>query len=153
MVELSDVAGAEYQFARHEHDELRAGLDEMHFAARAILQTTFADGARRIGPVCGWLTGVLMPHIAWEGAVIFPEIDEVSTSTWPTRLMRFDHLQINRAALVVEKDIERICNGQPTPDERRDAYDRLVGLETLIRAHLEREETFALPILDGRSFD
>ena len=150
MVELADVAGAEYSFARHEHAELRIGLDQMHSAARAIVEMSAADSARRIRPVCAWLTDVLMPHVAWEGAVIFPEIDELSATTLPTRLMRFDHIQINRAALLVEKDFEHICRGDPIPDGRRDAYDHLVGLETLIRAHLEREEAFLLPILDGR---
>ena len=150
MVELADVAGAEYAFARHENTELRAGLDQMHSVARAIAQGTAADAARRIRPVCGWLTDVLMPHVAWEGSVIFPEIDDISTTTWPTMLMRFDHTQINREALLVEKDVERLYGIKPTTDERRDAYDHLIALEALIRAHLEREEAFLLPILNSR---
>lgn len=151
MVELADIAGAEYSFARHEHAELRIGLDQMHSAARAIVEMNATDGARRIRPVCTWLTDVLMPHVAWEGAVIFPEIDQLSTTTWPTTLMRFDHFQIHRGSLVVEKDIDRVCGDDATADERRDAYDHLIALEAIIRAHLEREEAFLLPILDGRA--
>ena len=153
MVELADVAGAEYSFARHEHLELRPGLDKMHAAARTLVQLTASDSARRLKPICAWLTDVLMPHVAWEGAVIFPEIDEMSATTLPTRLMRFDHSQINRAALLVEKDVDDICRGDTTADERRDAYDHLIRLETLIRAHLDREEEFLLPILNGRLTD
>jgi iron-sulfur cluster repair protein YtfE (RIC family) len=150
MVEMADVAGAEFAFARHEHTELRAGLDQMHAAARTLTGLPVADAAGRLRPVCQWLSEELLPHVAWEGAVIFPEIDEISASTWPTRLMRFDHIQIHRTALLVERDIERICIGETTGEDRRDAYDHLIALEALIRAHLEREETFLIPVLDGR---
>jgi hemerythrin-like domain-containing protein len=150
MVELADVAGAEYAFARHEHMELRTGLDQMHSAARAFTRMTDADGARLIGPLRDWLANVLLPHFAWEGTVIFPEIDELSTTTWPTRLMRFDHVQISRAARLAEVNIDHICMGEATSEERHDVHDMLVGLETLIRSHLEREDAFLLPILDGR---
>lgn len=150
MVELADVAGAEFAFARHEHAELRAGLDQMHTAARTLTGLQIGDASGRLRPVCEWLSEELLPHVAWEGAVIFPEVDELSASTWPTRLMRFDHIQINRAAVLVERDIEGICIGETTGEERRDAYDHLITLEALIRAHLEREETFLMPVLDRR---
>lgn len=151
MVELADVVGAETAFTRHEHIELRAGLDMMHRAARALIEVTATDAMSRLRPVCNYVTDELMPHVAWEGAVIFPEVDQISATTWPTRLMRFDHAQINRAALVVENDVGRVCQGQTTALERLDAYDHLLTLETLIRAHLEREDAFVMPILDARA--
>src|SRR4051794_25619298 len=149
MVELADVAGAELAFARHEHAELRAGLDQVHRAARTLDQAPATDATARLRPICRWLTDELMPHIAWETAVVFSEVDEASATGWPTSLMRFDHAQIDRAALVVEKDVERLCRNEATTDERREAYDHLVTLESLVRAHLEREEAFVMPILDG----
>ncbi|HEY7023583.1 MAG TPA: hemerythrin domain-containing protein [Candidatus Limnocylindrales bacterium] len=151
MVELADVAGAETAFARHEHKELRASLDRMHSAARALVEIPINSSIKRLAPVCAFLTDELMPHVAWEGSVIFPEVEELSATTWPTRLMRFDHIQINRAAIAVERDVERICRMETTSDERRNAYDHLIELEALIRAHLEREEAFLMPILDGRT--
>lgn len=151
MVELAAVAGAEGAYARHEHAELRAGLAHVHEAARALIRVPTGDAVRRLKPVCAFLTDELMPHVAWEGSVIFPEVEELSLTTWPTRLMRFDHIQINRAAVRVEKDIERICGVETSSEERRDAYDDLIVLETLIRAHLEREEMFVMPILEARN--
>jgi hemerythrin-like domain-containing protein len=150
MVELADVVGAETAFTRHEHVELRAGLDMIHRAARALIELTAEDAKSRLRAVCSYVSDELMPHVAWEGAVIFPEVDQLSATTWPTRLMRFDHVQINRAALAVENDVERICQGGSTALGRLDAYDDLVTLEALIRAHLEREDAFVMPILDAR---
>jgi len=151
MVEMADVVGAEFTFERHEHAELRSGLDQMHAAARALVGLPPHDAVVRLRPICAWLSAELMPHVAWEGTVIFPEVDHLSATTWPTRLMRFDHIQINRAALLVERDIERLCRVETSAEDRRDAYDHLIALEALIRSHLEREETFLIPILDGRS--
>jgi hypothetical protein len=147
MVELADVAGAEYAFARHEHAELRDGLDHMHSVARLIGWGTVVGS--RLGPVSTWLEGVFLPHVAWEGAVIFPEIEELTSSTWPTTVMRFDHAQISRSARLVERDLD-LLGDAATMDQRRDAYEHLIALETLIRAHLEREDAFLLPILAGR---
>ena len=150
MVEFADVAGAEGAYERHEHAELRAGLDQVHAAARAAARATLVDVAQRLGPVEAWLTNILLPHVAWEGAVIFPEVDDMARNVWPTSVMRFDHMQIERAARDVEKDIIHLTGRLPTADERNDLYDDLIGLEVIVRSHLEREEQFLLPILDGR---
>lgn len=150
MVELFDVAGAEYAFARHEHAELRAGLDHMNATARAIAQLSTDECAARVRPVCAWLTEVLLPHVAWEGTVIFPEIDELSATTWPTRLMRFEHSQINRRVVALDKHVDRLCGTAPSADERLELHDQLIAIEALIRAHLEREEAFLLPYLNAQ---
>jgi iron-sulfur cluster repair protein YtfE (RIC family) len=148
MVKLADVAGAEAAFARHEHAELRTGLEHLRRAARTIDHAPIDDVKARLRPVCEWLSYELMPHVAWEGAVIFPEVEEISATAWPTRLMRFDHIQINRAVIALERAVDRIVHDVTTADERRDTYDGLISLATLIESHLDREETFLIPLID-----
>jgi iron-sulfur cluster repair protein YtfE (RIC family) len=148
MVKLADMAGAEAAFARHEHVELRAGLEQLRRAARTLEHAPRDEIRARFRSVSEWISYELMPHIAWEAAVIFPEVDEVSATTWPTKLMRFDHIQINRAVIAVERDVDRISNEITTAEQRRDAYDHLISLSTLIEAHLDREEAFLMPLID-----
>jgi iron-sulfur cluster repair protein YtfE (RIC family) len=148
MVKLADMAGAEAAFARHEHGELRAGLEQIRRAARTLEHAPLEEIKGRLRSVSEWISYELMPHIAWEGAVIFPEVDEVSATTWPTKLMRFDHIQVNRAAIAVERHVERVTNELTTAEQRRDAYDDLISLATLIEAHLDREEAFVMPLID-----
>jgi hypothetical protein len=62
--------------------------------------------------------------------------------------MRFDHIQINRAVIALERAVDRIVHDVTTADERRDTYDGLISLATLIESHLDREETFLIPLID-----
>jgi hemerythrin-like domain-containing protein len=150
MAEFADVVGAEAVFARHEHDELRDGLDQLMVAARAVMSTACPDIAPRVRPIEVWLTKVLIPHVVWERAVIFPEVDDLSGNVWPTAVMAFDHMQIERAARVIEREVVDLSGRTATSDDRAQVYEHVIGLEALIRAHLEREDEFLLPILDGQ---
>ena len=48
--------------------------------------------------VLHWLDGTLGPHIAWEEAWLYPEIDARTGTPWATRAARFDHRQIREMA-------------------------------------------------------
>jgi hypothetical protein len=148
MVEMADVAGAELSFAKHEHAELRAGIDEIHEAAGVLGWTSNEQAAVSIGRVRNWVQAVLVPHAAWEDAVIYPEIERRTHTDWSVKLARYEHYQIERAAGCLGADIETL-RGPVTHQEACEIRAHLIALETLIRAHMEREELFLLPAIDG----
>jgi len=150
MVELADVIGAESSFARHEHSEFGPDLDEIHAVADAVGRLAATDAAHAVLGVRGWFATVLMPHATWEDAVIYPEIDRVTGTKWATKLMRFEHHQIERTAQLLDGDIELLREGMLTHAQLCEIRAHLLGLETLLRAHIEREELFLLPVIQER---
>ena len=107
-----------------------------------------ADLAPALRTLVDWLEHSFEPHTAWEEQWLFPRLDQRAGSGWPGRLMRFEHDQIQRAVaeLAVERDTLR---HEPTHDDLLRLRSRLYGLEAIIRAHIEREERFLLPLLDA----
>jgi hemerythrin-like domain-containing protein len=150
MPELASVIGAEYSFARHEHAELGAGLDEIHTVADAVGRLAATDAAHAVLGVRGWLATVLIPHAEWEDSVIYPEIERVTGTKWATKLMRFEHLQIERAGQLLDGDVELLRDGLLTHAQLCEIRAHLLGLEALLRAHIEREELFLLPVIEER---
>lgn len=149
MVEMADVARAEYAFASHEHAELLAGLEQIHVAAEVVGRASPVDALVWIRRVRNWTVGTLEPHAVWEESTIYREIDEITGTTWSTKLMRFEHYQIGRTALLLDEDIATFERGVPAHEQRFEIYAHLIALETLVRAHIEREEAFLLPLVDG----
>jgi iron-sulfur cluster repair protein YtfE (RIC family) len=147
MVELADVAGAEYSFARHEHAELRAGLAELHDIADVAGRVPATEAAAAIRRIRHWLAAVLVPHAAWEDSVIYPEIEEATGTKWATKLMRFEHFQIERSVQVLDQDILTLAEPVITHDQVCEIRSHILGLEAVLRAHIEREDLFLLPIL------
>lgn len=146
MVEMSDIAGAEFTYAMHEHRELRAGVEEIHTVASAIGWGTTKDAMAAVWRIRSWFSGVFVPHAAWEDAVVYPEIERTTNTDWSTKLMRFEHYQIERAATKLDADAD-VLRGALTHDQTSEIRGHLFGLEALLRAHLEREELFLLPLL------
>jgi hemerythrin-like domain-containing protein len=147
MVEMADVVGAEFTFAKHEHAELKAGVDEIHETANSLGWTTNAQAAGRIGHLRNWIQTVLVPHAAWEDAVIYPEIERRTHTDWSVKTARYDHYQIERAASKLTGDIE-VLGGPVTHEQACEVRGDLLALEALLRAHIEREELFLLPVLE-----
>ena len=49
---------------------------------------------------------------------------------------------------------QRLLDSQPSGDRHAEARCHLFGLEALLRAHIEREERFLIPLLvDSRTLD
>jgi len=146
MVEMADIVGAEYSFAKHEHRELRRGLDQIHDAASVLGWSSNAQAAAQIGRVSEWVQQVLVPHAAWEDAVVYPEIERRTHTDWSVKQARYEHLQIERAASLLDGDIDALSE----PVDHQAACEirgHLLALEALLRAHVEREELFLLPVL------
>jgi hemerythrin-like domain-containing protein len=146
MVEMSDVAGAEFSFARHEHMELKQGVDKIHEAANALGWTSNQQAALQIRRVRNWIQTVLVPHAAWEDAVVYPEIERRTHTEWSVKQARYEHFQIERAASRLTEDIE-LLSGPVTHQAACEIRGHLLALEALLRAHIEREELFLLPVL------
>lgn len=133
-------------FAEHEHDELAAGVDRIHELCEALSVLPVDQRAASIRRVVHWFEAELQPHMAWEESWLFPMIDDRARTPWATRLVRFDHQQISAR-------VERL-HGFCAEDRHVRAASiatlvaELSGLEALVRANLEREERFLLPLME-----
>lgn len=134
-------------FVRHEHQDLRPGLYRIHDLALRATHLPTPELSVGVLDVLAWTAEVLGPHMAWEEASLYPEFDAVAATPWATRLMRFEHHQIHE--LVVQLRARRADlvahDGVHDPAQ---VMASLVALETLVRAHVEREERELIPLLD-----
>jgi len=139
---------AVHAFVEHEHDELAAGVDRIHAAACDLAALPASEIVVRVGDVLRWVDETLRPHMAWEETWLFPQIDARVGTPWATRLVRFDHRQIDRQAELASTHRLDVRHG-PSARAAGDLRCDLIALEALVRANLEREERFLLPILEA----
>lgn len=134
-------------FAEHEHEELSAGIGRIHELGKELATMPIDQRAASIHKVLHWVEADLKPHMAWEEHWLFPLIDGRTHTSWPTRYARFDHQQITAQA---ERLFAHADAGShfPSPDAVTLIAD-LSGLETLLRATVEREERLILPLLES----
>lgn len=133
-------------FAEHEHQELAAGIDRIHELGEELATLSVDQRAGSIRRVLEWVDADLKPHMAWEDAWLFPQIDARAHTQWATRLVRFDHQQI--AAQADRLHAHSACEGHVPSHDTVALVADLSALETLLRANLEREERFLLPLLE-----
>lgn len=146
----ADEGRAVWAFAEHEHRDLAHGINRIHDVACLVGHLATPDLSARVLDVLHWLDGTLGPHIAWEDGWLFPEID-ARTGTTATRAARFEHRQIREVTARLRADHERLDRRGGPGDKNAETRSDLVRLEVLIRAHLEHEERFLIPLLeDGR---
>lgn len=138
---------AERSFVDHEHRDLRPGIDRIHDVARAVGTIAAPDLSIVLLDVLDWVDRVVEPHAAWEDGWLYPEFDRRAGTPWATRIMRFEHHQIRKAASLLEVDREALRH-EPNHDQACELVGHLMALETLLRAHVEREERFLIPLLD-----
>ena len=138
---------AEHAFIDHEHRDLRPGLDRIHEVARAVGTVAAPDLSIVLLDVLDWVDKVVEPHCAWEDGWLYPEFDRRAGTPWATRMMRFEHVQIRAAAGWLEADRETLRH-EPNHEQACEIVGHLIGLETAIRSHIEREERFLVPLLD-----
>jgi hypothetical protein len=143
-----------WAFAEHEHRDLIRGINRIHDVACEIGRRPAFELSTHIVGVLGWHDSVLAPHIRWEESWLYPQIDRLTGTPWATRSARFDHQQIREAATKVRMD-ERALAAAGGLDVQADVRCHLFGLEALLRAHVEREERFLIPLLneDGAALD
>jgi hemerythrin-like domain-containing protein len=145
-------AVAIWAFEEHEHRGLVRGINLIHEVACQIGSLTSMEVSTHVLGVLAWLEGVLDPHVAWEEAWLFPEIDARTGTPWATRAARFDHQQLRSATGRLRAD-QTLPRGQATAAQMAEARCQLFGLEALLRAHIEREERFLVPLLNEPPLD
>ena len=137
----------ERRFVEQEHREIAAGVDRILHVAELAGSLSSPDLRDALRDLLAWLERSLEPHISWEEQWLYPRLDEIADSTWPARLMSFEHQQIRRQIAVLDGDREALRH-EPTHQRLVDLRGHLYALDALIRAHIEREDRFLLPILD-----
>jgi hypothetical protein len=123
-------------FVQHEHHDLAAGIEHIHMTACELASL----------PADRMSSRVLKPHMLWEETWLLPQVDHRAHTPWLARLVRFDHRQIAHRAEALASDRIRLTHG-PERDATADTRCDLFAIEALLRAHLEREEQFLLPLL------
>jgi hemerythrin-like domain-containing protein len=147
MSELRRTAGAEHSFAEHEHRELRPGLDHIHEVACSAGSVATPQLSVALLGVIRWVERVLQPHTLWEERTLYPELDRLAGSPWATRLLQFEHQQVRDVTSRLRADHEEL--DQPhAVHVVEEVRCHLFGLEAMLRAHIEREERFLMPLLD-----
>ena len=134
-------------FVEHEHREVIAGIDHIHDVACDLPTLSPNQMSVHVGGVLRWVDQTLKPHIVWEEQWLFPTIDERADTPWATRLIRFDHRQILERAERISSDRSGLDHG-PTSAAMTEIRSDLFALEALLRANVEREERFLLPLLE-----
>jgi hypothetical protein len=138
---------AVWAFAEHEHRDLVRGINRIHDVACEIGRRPTPELSREVLNVLGWLDGILGPHIAWEEAWLYPEIDARLGTPWATRAARFDHQQLREMVAKLRAD-QHLPSGRESGDQQAETRCHLFSLEALLRAHIQREERFLIPLLD-----
>jgi hemerythrin-like domain-containing protein len=135
-----------WAFEEHEHRDLVRGLNHIHEVACEIGSRTTTELSVQVLEVLDWLDRVLEPHIAWEEGWLYPEIDARIGTPWATRAARFDHRQLREATARLRGD-QALLRNRVAGDQQAETRCHLFGLEALLRAHIEREERFLVPLL------
>jgi iron-sulfur cluster repair protein YtfE (RIC family) len=147
MTTTDDGTQAVWAFAEHEHRDLVRGIDRIHHVACEIGGRSLPELSLEVREVLGWLDGALEPHIAWEEGWLYPEIDARLGTVWATRAARFDHQQVRGMVARLRKDESTLRSGS-SGDLQAEMRCHLFSLEALLRAHIEREERFLMPLLN-----
>lgn len=146
MTDFPHGAIAEHAFEEREHRELVPGINRIHDVAMAVGTMAAPDMCFAMLDVVDWIDEVLVPHAAWEEAWLYPEFERRAGTSWATRAMAFEHHQIRDVARKVVADRERLRH-EPSKADMVALRADLFSLEALLRAHIEREERFLLPLL------
>ena len=135
-----------WAFTEHEHRDLVRGINRIHEVACEIGKRSKLEVSVDLLNILAWLDSTLGPHIAWEEGWLYPEIDAHLGTPWATRAARFDHQQIRVMAARLRAD-HHLLASRETGDPQVETRCHLFSLEALLRAHVEREERFLIPLL------
>jgi hemerythrin-like domain-containing protein len=150
MMTKAGGSQAVWAFTEHEHRDLVRGINRIHDVACEIGLRPTLELSVDLLNILGWLDSMLGPHIAWEEGWLYPEIDERLGTPWATRAARFDHQQIRVMAARLRAD-HHLLSSRETGDPQLETRCHLFSIEALLRAHIEREERFLIPLLDDEA--
>jgi iron-sulfur cluster repair protein YtfE (RIC family) len=134
-------------FLDHEHARVRAGLAGIRDTIEEAHHLGRIDTSERVVRTLTWIRRDVLPHAAWEEAWLYPHLDQAAATPWATRALRFEHDQIRDVAAILEQEFQ-------DAGERWSAelifrlVVALTRLETLVSAHLAKEERFVIPLLE-----
>jgi hemerythrin-like domain-containing protein len=134
-------------FAEHEHHDLTRGINRIHAVACEIGHGPSLELSANVAGILHWLDSILEPHVAWEETWLYPEIDARTGTPWATKAARFDHYQIREMVGRLRADDFRL-QMETYGDRYAEVRCHLFGLEALLRAHIEREERYLIPLLE-----
>jgi hypothetical protein len=146
MADRTDAPRAVWAFAEHEHRDLVHGINRLHDYACDVSSWATPDLSAHLKEIIAWVERDLEPHIAWEESWLYPEIDARTGSPWATRAARFDHAQIRTMAGRLKTDRKALIEGV-AHEHLAEVRCHMFGLEALLRAHVEREERYLIPLL------
>ncbi len=146
MADMTRTSTSVWAFEEHEHMDLVRGINRVHEIACQAGSLPRSQLSVDLLDVLHWLDGTLEPHIAWEEAWLYPEIDSRTDSPWATRAARFDHRQIRGVATEIRAD-QVALSSHVVGEHDAEVRCHLFSLVALVRAHIEREERFLIPIL------
>jgi hemerythrin-like domain-containing protein len=135
-----------WAFEEHEHRDLVRGINRIHDIACEMGHRPSSELSVHMLGVLQWLDTVLEPHVAWEETWLYQQIDARLGTPWATRAARFDHQQIREMATRLRVD-QVLVRNHASGDECAEARCHLFGLEALLKAHIEREERYLIPLL------
>ena len=145
MTEMMTTSTSVWSFAEHEHLDLVRGIQRIHDTACQVGSLPRTELSVDLIDIGHWIDGTLEPHIAWEESWLYPEIDARTDGPWATRAARFDHRQIRGVATEIRADQGALRSGAAS--DQAEIRCHLFSLVALVRAHIEREERFLIPIL------
>ncbi len=147
MTRIAHEAIAEHAFAEHEHREIAAGVNRIHDVAGFVGSAAAPETSLAITEILDWVEMVLEPHANWEDRWLYPQIAHIARTPWATRLMTFEHAQIRVLTRKLGVARERLIHDHSQALQTQ-VRGILYALEALLRAHIEREERFLLPVLE-----
>jgi hemerythrin-like domain-containing protein len=139
-------AQAVWAYAEHEHRDLVRGINRIHEVACGIGRSPTPELSVQVLDVLRWVDDTLEPHVSWEEAWLYPEIDARVGTPWATLAARFDHQQIREMVSRLRAD-QHALGTREASDQHAGLRCHAFGLEALVRAHIEREERFLIPLL------
>jgi hypothetical protein len=146
MADVKQTSASVWAFTEHEHMDLVRGINRVHEIACQAGSVPRMELSVDLIDVLHWVDRTLEPHIAWEEAWLYPEIDARTDSPWATRAARFDHRQIRGVASQIRAD-QGALSSHRVGEHDTEIRCHLFSLVALVRAHIEREERFLIPIL------
>ena len=126
--------------------ETSSRLNRIHETACEVQGWVAPELPTHLVGVIDWVDHVLAPHLSWEEAWLFPELDGRTGTAWATRPAQFDHQQIRSMVDRIRED-RALLQAADASARLPELKCRLFGLEALLRSHIEREERFLIPIL------
>ena len=137
----------ERRFLVQEHREIVTGLARIEETASNVGRLAGVDLAWHLGSLTRWLESVFEPHSSWEEAWLYPRLEQLTGNQWLSRVLSFDHEQIRERIEGLKAQRDRLADGTSPTALRPALLAALFGLDAVVRAHLEREERFLMPLL------